>query len=112
MSPIHVESSPSSPEIQTQQAPSPPQPVPQPQEAPADVLEQTADPADPIISSVVSSEQTSIAPPQGKVPTIKLSPVDLYFFYNYSYYFFSRHRSIGNSNRSTCGTNGINQPEA
>jgi len=52
------------------------------------VLEQTADPADPIISSVVSSEQTSTAPPQGKVLLIKLSPMDLFFSnYNYPYYF-------------------------
>jgi len=72
-----VESSPSSPEIQTQQAPSPPQPAPQPQEAPADVLEETADPADLIISSVIPRKQTSTTPPQGKVLTTKLSPMDL-----------------------------------
>ena len=77
-SPIHVESSPSSPEIQTQQVPSPPQPAPQPQEAPADVSEQTADPANLIISSVVPPEQTSTAPPQGKVLTIELSSMDLH----------------------------------
>ena len=71
-----MESSPSSPEIQTQQAPSPPQPAPQPQEAPADVLEQTADPADLIISSVVPPEQTSTAPPQGNVLITKLSLMD------------------------------------
>ena len=71
-----MESSPSSPEIQTQQAPSPPQSAPQPQEAPADVLEQTAD---PVISSVVSSEQTSTAPPQSKVLSTKLSPMDSFF---------------------------------
>jgi len=73
-SPIHVESSPSSPEVQTRQAPSPPQPeeVPQPEEISADVLEQTADPVGSIISSVVSSIQTSTAPPQGKVLSIRL----------------------------------------
>ena len=79
MSLIHVESSPSSPEIQIQQAPSPSQSAPEPQEAPADVHEQTADPADPIVSLVVPSEQTSTAPPQGKILTIKLSPMDLFF---------------------------------
>ena len=62
-----------------QQASSPPQSAPQPQETPADVLEQTADPVDPIISSVVSSEQTSTAPPQGKVLSTKLSPMDSFF---------------------------------
>jgi len=83
-----VESSPSSLEIQTQQVPSPPQPVPQPQEAPTDVPEQTADPVDLIISSVVPPEQTSTAPPQGKVLTTKLSPMDLLFSnYNYPCYF-------------------------
>jgi len=52
------------------------------------VLEQTADPTDPIISSVVSSEQTSTAPPQGEVLSMKLSPMDLFFSnYNYPYYF-------------------------
>jgi len=74
-----MESSLSSPEIQTQQAPSPPQPTPQPQEVPTNVLEQTADPADLITSSVVPPEQTSTAPPQGKVLTTKLSPMDLFF---------------------------------
>jgi hypothetical protein len=77
VSPIHVESSPSSPEIHTQQVSSPPQPAPQPQEAPAEVHEQTIDTVDLIISSVVPPEQTSIAPPQGKVLTIELSPMDL-----------------------------------
>ena len=76
MSPIHVESSPSSPKIQTQQVSSPPHPAPQPQEAPVDVLEQTADLADLIISSVVPPEQTSTAPPQGKILTTKLSLMD------------------------------------
>ena len=74
--PIHVESSPSSPEIQTQQIPSPPQSVSQPQEAPSEVLEHTADPADLITSSVVPPEQTSTAPPQGNILTTKLSPID------------------------------------
>jgi len=52
-SPIHVESSPSLPEVQTQQAPSPPQPqeAPQPEETSADVLEQTVDPVSPITPS-------------------------------------------------------------
>jgi len=74
-----VESSPSSPEAQTQQAPSPPQPAPQPQEAPVDVLEQTADSADLITSSVIPLEQTSTATPQGKILITKLSPMDLFF---------------------------------
>ena len=86
-SPIPVESSPSSPEVQTQQAPSPPQPQeepqteepqpeepqpeePQPEEISADVHEQTADPTSLIIASVVSSIQTSTAPPQGNMLSI------------------------------------------
>jgi len=76
-SPIDVESSPSSLEIQTQQVPSPPRSAPQPQEAAVDVPEQTADPADLSISSVVPPTQTSTALPQGKVLTIELSPMDL-----------------------------------
>ena len=73
-SPIHVESSPSSPETQTQQAPFPPQPQQEPQleETLADVHEQTTDPVESIISLVVSSIQTSTAPPQGKVISIRL----------------------------------------
>jgi len=80
-SPIHVESSPSSPEVQTQQAPSPPQPqeAPQPEEISADVHEQTADPVGSIIASVVSSIQTSTAPPQGKVLSMKSLLMDLSF---------------------------------
>jgi len=73
-----VESSPSSPEAQTHQAPTPPRSAPQPQETLADVLEQTADPVDPIIPSVVSSEQTSTVPPQGKVLCTTLSLMDLF----------------------------------
>jgi hypothetical protein len=71
-----VESSPSSPEIQTQQVPSPPRPAPQPQEAPTDVPGQIADPTSLSISSVVPQEQTSTTSPQGKVLIIKLSPMD------------------------------------
>ena len=73
-SPINVESSPSSPGAQTQQAlsPSQPQEAPQPEETSTDGHEQTADPVSSIISSVVSSIQTSIAPPQGKVLSIRL----------------------------------------
>ena len=69
-----MELSPSSPEVQTRQAPSPPQPqeVPMPEEISADVLEQTADPVGSIISSVGSSIQTSTALPQGKVLSIRL----------------------------------------
>ena len=80
-SPIHVESSPSSPKVQTQQAPSPPQRLeaPQPEEISADVLEQTTDLVGPIIASVISSIQTSIAPPQGKVLSMKLLSMDLFF---------------------------------
>jgi hypothetical protein len=43
------------------------------------VLEPTADPVGPIISSVVSSIRTSTTPRQGKVLSIKLSPMDLFF---------------------------------
>jgi len=80
-SPIHVESSPSSPEVQTQQAPSPPQPqeAPQPEETSADVHEQTADLVGSIIASVVSSIQISTAPPQGKILSMKSLPMDLSF---------------------------------
>ena len=79
MSPIPVESSPSPPEVQTQQAPSP-QPI---QEAPqmeelqqeepqtagtsADVGEQTTGPAGPVISSAVSPIQTTVVPPPGNI---------------------------------------------
>ena len=79
MSSIHLESSPSSQEVQTQQAPSPPQPqeAPQPQETSPDVLDQTADPVDPIIQSVVSSEQTSTVSPQGKLLPITSTPMNL-----------------------------------
>jgi hypothetical protein len=41
------------------------------------VPEQIADPANLSISSVVPLEQTSTAPPQGKVLIIALSPMDL-----------------------------------
>jgi len=76
---IHVELSPSSLEIQTQQVTSPPRPAPQPQEAPTDVPEQTVDPADLSISSVVPPERTRTAPPQGKVLIIALSPMTFIF---------------------------------
>ena len=91
VSPIHVESSPSSPEIQTQQAPSSPQPQeePQPEETLADVHEQTADPVGSIIASVVSSIQTSTAPPQGKALPMKLLPMDLFSPIYNRYYIFS-----------------------
>jgi len=89
-SPIPVESSPSSLETQIQQVPSPTQPQeepqleelqpeePQPEEISADVHEQTTDPASLIIASVVSSIQTSTAPPQGKVLSMKLLPMNLF----------------------------------
>jgi len=79
MSSIHVESSPSTPEVQTQQAPSPPQPqeAPQPQETSTDVFEQTTDLVGPIMPSVVLSEQTSTVPPQGKLLPTTSSPMDL-----------------------------------
>ena len=81
VSPIHVESSPSSPDVQTHQAPSPPQPqeVPQPEATSADVHEQTADPVGSIIASVVSSIQISTAPPQGKALSMKSLPINLSF---------------------------------
>ena len=80
---IHVELSPSSPEVQTPQAPSSPQPqeVPRPEEISAIVLEETANPVGSIISSVVSSIQTSTAPPKGKALPIILF-ADGIFFYN------------------------------
>jgi len=91
VSPIHVESSPSSPEVQTQQAPSPTQPQeepqleepqpeePQPEEISVDLHEQTADLVSSIIASVVSSIQTNTAPHQGKVLSMKLLPMNLFF---------------------------------
>jgi hypothetical protein len=74
-----------------QQAPSPPQPQeeahaeePQPEDTSADIHEQTVDPASSIIASVVSSIQTSTAPPQGNIPFMKLLPMNLLFLsYNY-----------------------------
>jgi hypothetical protein len=55
VSPIHVESSPSTPEIQTQQAPSPPQPqeIPQTEEISTDVPEQAVDPTGHSIGSLL-----------------------------------------------------------
>ena len=81
---IHVESSPSSPKIHTQQVSSPPQPAPQPQEAPADVPEQITDSPDLSMSSVVPLGQTSTTPPQGKVLIIALSPMN-FIFANYNH---------------------------
>jgi len=93
VSPIHVESSPSLSEVQTQQVPSPPQPQeepqpeepqleePQPEEILADVHEQTANLVGSIIASVVSSIQTSTAPPQGKILSMKLLKMDLFFHF-------------------------------
>jgi hypothetical protein len=79
-----------------QQAPSPPklqeeahaeelQPEePQPEDTSADIHEQTANPVSSIIASVVSSIQTSAAPPQGNIPFIKLLPMNLLFLsYNH-----------------------------
>ena len=105
VSPIPVESSPSSPEVQRQQLPSPPplqeapqvgepQPeepqleVPQPEDISADVSEQTTDPAGSIIASVVSSIQKSTAPPQGKIFTKSLPIIPLFCSHN-SFYHFS-----------------------
>jgi len=73
-SPIQVESSPSSLEIQ-------PQETPQPEEISADIPEQTADPVGSIIASVVSSIQTNIVPPQGKVLSMKSLPMDLFLHF-------------------------------
>ena len=91
VSPIPMESSPSSPEVQMQLAPSPPQPQeeahaeePHPEDTLADVHEQTAGPASSIMASVVSSIQTSTAPPQGNIPFMKFLPMNLLFLsYNY-----------------------------
>jgi hypothetical protein len=78
VSPIHVESSPSSPEAQTQEVPSPPQQVSQ-QEAPADVSEQVADPADLGTSSAIPPEQPITIPPQGKVFDHRIITDEFYF---------------------------------
>ena len=99
VSPIPVESSPSSPEVQMQQVSSPPplqeapqveepqleepQPeVPQPEDISADVSEQTTDAAGSIIASVVSSIQTSTTPPQGNISTKSLSIIPLFCYHN------------------------------
>jgi hypothetical protein len=74
-----------------QQALSPPQPQeeahaeePQPEDTLGDVHKQTADPASSIMASVVSSIQTSTAPPQGNIPFMKLLPMNSFFLsYNY-----------------------------
>ena len=79
VSPIPVESSPSSPEVQTQQAPSslpmqeapqmeePQQEEPQTEPKSAYVDEQTTGPAGPVISSAVSPIQTTVVPPPGNI---------------------------------------------
>jgi len=86
VSPILVESSPSSPDVQMQQAPSP-QPM---QEAPqmeepqqekpqsADVGEQTTGPVGPIISSAVLPIQTTVVLPPGNIPLTILLPMNLF----------------------------------
>ena len=106
VSPILVESSPS-PETQTQQVPSPSQPqgtpqveelhpeepqpeVPQPEDTSADMGEQATDPAGLIISSVVSSIQTSASSPQGNTLLMKSLPMNSSLpSYNYFCYSFS-----------------------
>ena len=125
VSPIPVESSPSSPKTQTQQEPFPSQPqeapqveephpeepqleVPQPEDTSADVHEQTINPSGSIIASIVSSIQTSIAPPQGNILFMRLSPMNLFSLpYNYFCFSFSLHSPIGDSSRSTCSSIGI-----
>ena len=56
-----------------------PQEEPQPEGTSADVHEQTTEPMGSIIASVVSSIQTSTAPPQGNVLSMKLLPMNLSF---------------------------------
>ena len=79
VSPIPVESSPSSPETQPQQAPSPPpmqeapqiegpqQEEPQTEGTSADTGEQTTGPVGPIIPSAVFPIQTIVVPPPGNI---------------------------------------------
>jgi hypothetical protein len=50
---------------------SPPQPSPQSQAEPADAPEQTIDPSDQGMSSVVVPKQTTIAPTQSKILIIQ-----------------------------------------
>ena len=120
-----VESSPSSPETRTQQAPSPSQPQeeahveefqpegPQLEDTSADIHKQTADPAGSIKASVVSSIQTSTAPPQGNIPFMKLLPMNLLpLSYNYLCYSFSRHCPISIPSRPACSSIGIFWSEA
>jgi len=79
VSPIPVESSPSPPDVEIQQAPSPPhlqeapeadkpqQEEPQVEGTLVDVAGQTTGPAGPIASSTVPQIQTSIVLPQGNI---------------------------------------------
>jgi hypothetical protein len=53
--------------------------APQSEDVPADVGDQTTDPAGSIILSVVSSLQTSIIPPQGNVLSSKLLSMSFFF---------------------------------
>jgi hypothetical protein len=57
---------------------------PSQQEAPANVSEQVANPADMGTSSAIPPEQSVTIPPQGKVLIIELSPMN-FIFANYNY---------------------------
>jgi hypothetical protein len=105
-----VESSPSPPDVEIQQAPSPPptqeapqveetqleepqQEVPQPEDTSADVHEPTIDPAGSIIASMVSSVQTSTVLPQGNIFT-KLIPMNpsFHLIMTFNFQLMSFHR--------------------
>jgi len=59
--------------------------VPQPEDRSADVGKQTTDLAGSIIASVVSSIQTSTAPPQGNIFYEIIADEPIFRFYNYLY---------------------------
>ena len=120
-----MESSPSPPDVEIQQAPSPPHPQEAPeadepqQEEPqaegtsADVGGQTTGPAGPITSSAVPPIQTSIVLPQDNIfYYIATDELILIQPHNSFCLPFSRCCPIGIPGRSTCGPNGIFQSKA
>ena len=124
-SPIPMESSPSPPDVEIQQASSPPYPQEAPkadepqQEEPqaegtsTDAGEQTTGLAGSITSSAVPPIQTSIVLPQGNIfYNIATDELVLIQPHNSFCLPFSRCCSIGNPGRSTCGPNGIFQSKA
>ena len=85
--------------------------VPQPEEIPADVHEQTTDPANLVIASVISSIQTSTIPPHGNI-FLFTTDAPIFHFINHFCQSFSWHSFIGNLSRSARGSIGVVQSEA